>query len=92
MFIIDNKIASEYNEIFELYNLPHKPVRVFTYLIGKGKSKESEMKAIACNNKGKTNNYLYHRKCNFIFKINIISIILQTLPKLFVSIVLYLKC
>ena len=50
--LIMNQVPSDYSEIFKEYNWPHKPVRVFTYLIGNGKSKEEDMKTIACNNKG----------------------------------------
>ncbi|XP_065212040.1 voltage-dependent calcium channel subunit alpha-2/delta-3 isoform X2 [Planococcus citri] len=52
IMLVTNQVPSDYNEIFKEYNWPHKPVRVFTYLIGNGKSKEDDMKTIACNNKG----------------------------------------
>ncbi|XP_069684436.1 voltage-dependent calcium channel subunit alpha-2/delta-3 isoform X2 [Periplaneta americana] len=42
----------DYHEIFKQYNLPHTPVRVFTYLIGRDSSNAQEMHKIACSNKG----------------------------------------
>lgn len=38
-------------EVIKRYNLPHMPVRIFTYLIGGDKS--PELQNIACTNKGK---------------------------------------
>lgn len=52
MIIVDNKVTSDYSNIFREYNWPHKPIRIFTYLVDSGISKESELKNIACNNKG----------------------------------------
>jgi hypothetical protein len=43
----------DYHDIFKQYNLPHTPVRVFTYLIGRDASNADEMHKIACTNKGK---------------------------------------
>lgn len=62
--LILNEVNSDYNDIFKKYNWPHKPVRVFTYLIGSGKSKESEMESIACNNKGKR----FVKPCIIVFR------------------------
>ncbi|KAJ9576006.1 hypothetical protein L9F63_007106, partial [Diploptera punctata] len=42
----------DYHDIFKQYNLPHTPVRVFTYLIGRDASNAEEMRNIACSNKG----------------------------------------
>ncbi|XP_023705860.1 voltage-dependent calcium channel subunit alpha-2/delta-3 isoform X6 [Cryptotermes secundus] len=42
----------DYYEIFKQYNLPHTPIRVFTYLIGRDSSNAEEMNKIACTNKG----------------------------------------
>ncbi|GFG33999.1 hypothetical protein Cfor_04865 [Coptotermes formosanus] len=42
----------DYHDIFKQYNLPHTPVRVFTYLIGRDASNADEMHKIACTNKG----------------------------------------
>lgn len=52
MLIVDDKVNSDFEDVFKEYNWPHKPVRVFAYSIAGGKSKESELKTIACNNKG----------------------------------------
>ena len=38
--------------IFQEYNQPHKPVRVFTYLIGREISDLEAAKWMACENKG----------------------------------------
>lgn len=52
MLIVDDKINSDLEDVFKEYNWPHKPVRVFAYSIAGSKSKESELKTIACSNKG----------------------------------------
>nr|CAD7588141.1 unnamed protein product [Timema genevievae] len=41
-----------YTDIFKLYNWPHMPVRVFTYLIGRDSRNAQEMNVMACDNKG----------------------------------------
>nr|CAD7262603.1 unnamed protein product [Timema shepardi] len=41
-----------FTDIFKLYNWPHMPVRVFTYLIGRDSHNAQEMNAMACDNKG----------------------------------------
>merc|ERR1711892_1503783 len=41
-----------YETIFQEYNQPHKPVRVFTYLIGREISDLEAAKWMACENKG----------------------------------------
>lgn len=38
-------------ELVKKYNFPHMPVRIFSFLVGGDKS--SELKALACENKGK---------------------------------------
>lgn len=79
IMLISNQVSSDYNEIFKEYNWPHKPVRVFTYLIANGKSKEDDMKTIACNNKGilefhfvKTSREFYLEHVFFIFYFRIL--------------------
>jgi hypothetical protein len=52
MLITDGP-SYDYHDIFKHYNLPHTPVRVFTYLIGRDASNAEEMHKIACTNKGK---------------------------------------
>ena len=42
-----------YEEIFKTYNMPHKPVRVFTYLIGREISDLKAANWMACQNRGK---------------------------------------
>ncbi|CAG9816549.1 unnamed protein product [Phaedon cochleariae] len=51
MLITDGPPAT-YKEIFKMYNFPHAPVRVFTYLIGKDSSGANEMHWMACAHKG----------------------------------------
>lgn len=41
-----------YRDVFKQYNWPHMPVRVFTYLVGTDTSSASEMRWMACANKG----------------------------------------
>ncbi|XP_045481988.1 voltage-dependent calcium channel subunit alpha-2/delta-3 isoform X2 [Harmonia axyridis] len=52
IMLITNGPPSSYKEIFKQYNFPHRPVRVFTYLIGKDASNADEMHWMACSNKG----------------------------------------
>lgn len=39
-------------QIIKQYNWPHRPVRIFTYLIGGGSGSRDSMHSIACSNKG----------------------------------------
>lgn len=39
-------------QIIKHYNWPHRPVRIFTYLIGGGSGSRESMHTIACSNKG----------------------------------------
>ncbi len=41
-----------YESIFKLYNMPHKPVRIFTYLIGREISDLKAANEMACTNRG----------------------------------------
>lgn len=40
------------SQIIKRYNWPHRPVRIFTYLIGGASSSRESMESIACSNKG----------------------------------------
>ena len=51
MFVTDG-VPYTYETIFQEYNQPHKPVRVFTYLIGREISDLEAAKWMACENKG----------------------------------------
>nr|XP_023023561.1 voltage-dependent calcium channel subunit alpha-2/delta-3 [Leptinotarsa decemlineata] len=52
IMLITDGPPSTYSEIFKMYNFPHSPVRVFSYLIGKDLSSASEMHWMACAHKG----------------------------------------
>lgn len=55
IMIVSDGAPLNYQEIFELYNwqnLPFKPVRVFSYLIGKEVADVKDIKWMACNNQG----------------------------------------
>ena len=54
IILITEGPPSTYRDIFKTYNWPHKPVRVFTYLVGMDSNGISEMKWMACENKGIT--------------------------------------
>ncbi|XP_049817631.1 voltage-dependent calcium channel subunit alpha-2/delta-3 isoform X1 [Aethina tumida] len=58
IMLITDGLASTYRDIIRLYNFPHRPVRIFTYLVGKDTSSASEMHWMACANKG------YYTKIN----------------------------
>lgn len=51
MLITDGAIKS-HDEIFNRYNYPSSPVRVFTYMIGREVGDITHTKAMACNNRG----------------------------------------
>ena len=51
--LVTDGAPQNYHEIFEKYNLPHKPVRLFTYLIGREITDTKATEDISCNNKGK---------------------------------------
>ena len=44
--------SDNFSSLFQEYNQPHKPVRVFTYLIGREISDLDAAKWMACENKG----------------------------------------
>uniref|UniRef100_A0A6P7F144 Voltage-dependent calcium channel subunit alpha-2/delta-3 isoform X2 n=1 Tax=Diabrotica virgifera virgifera TaxID=50390 RepID=A0A6P7F144_DIAVI len=52
IMLITDGPPSTYKEIFKMYNFPHSPVRVFTYLIGKDSSSASQVHWMACAHKG----------------------------------------
>lgn len=60
MLITDGP-SSTYKEIFKIYNFPHRPVRLFTYLIGSDSGSASEMHWMACENKGIIQILLFRR-------------------------------
>ena len=51
MLVTDN-VPDRYERYFEYHNLPHKPVRMFTYLVGTGNSDLDAAKWMACKFKG----------------------------------------
>ena len=50
--LVTDGVPYTYETIFQEYNQPHKPVRVFTYLIGREISDLQAAKWMACENKG----------------------------------------
>ncbi|XP_066248277.1 voltage-dependent calcium channel subunit alpha-2/delta-3 [Euwallacea similis] len=42
----------DYDSVFNKYNFPHKPVRVFTYLMGSDSGAASQLHRMACSNRG----------------------------------------
>ena len=51
MLVTDN-VPDRNERDFQIHNLPHKPVRMFTYLVGTGNSDLDAAKWMACENKG----------------------------------------
>ncbi|CAH1121282.1 unnamed protein product [Ceutorhynchus assimilis] len=52
IMLITDGPPSSYKEVFKIYNFPHRPVRLFTYLIGSDSGSATEMYWMACENKG----------------------------------------
>ncbi|CAB3369336.1 Hypothetical predicted protein [Cloeon dipterum] len=52
IFLITDGSPSEFKEIFKHYNQPHMPVRIFTYLVAPSGGSATELRWMACNNKG----------------------------------------
>ncbi|XP_031754467.1 voltage-dependent calcium channel subunit alpha-2/delta-4 isoform X4 [Xenopus tropicalis] len=52
IMLITDGAVEEYEPVFEKYNFPDRKVRLFTYLIGREVTFSSNVKWIACNNKG----------------------------------------
>jgi len=52
IMLVTDGVPYNYETIFQEYNQPHKPVRVFTYLIGREISDLQAAKWMACENKG----------------------------------------
>ena len=50
--LVTDGVPYTYETIFQEYTQPHKPVRVFTYLIGREISDLQAAKWMACENKG----------------------------------------
>lgn len=53
IMLITDGPPSSYRDIFTTYNFPHRPVRIFTYLVGSDTGSAEEMRWMACENKGK---------------------------------------
>ena len=52
IMLITDGSPSDFDEVFNRYNYPNAPVRVFTYLIGREASDGSHTKMMACHNRG----------------------------------------
>lgn len=55
IMLVTDGAPSGYREIFEKYNWPHKPVRVFSYVIGREIIDTAATNWMACANKGSSN-------------------------------------
>ncbi|ESN98652.1 hypothetical protein HELRODRAFT_67485, partial [Helobdella robusta] len=60
IMLITDGSPSDFREVFEKYNFPDKKVRVFTYLIGREIRDTTQLKWMACNNKGQLMCYFSH--------------------------------
>ncbi|XP_055687320.1 voltage-dependent calcium channel subunit alpha-2/delta-3 isoform X1 [Lutzomyia longipalpis] len=52
IMLISDGVPYKYQDIFEYYNWPYMPVRMFTYLIGREVADVKEIKWMACENRG----------------------------------------
>ena len=61
--LVTDGVPYTYENIFQEYNQPHKPVRVFTYLIEN--SDLDAAKWMACENKGASTHLLFQKHTVF---------------------------
>ena len=61
--LVTDGVPYTYENIFQEYNQPHKPVRVFTYLIGREISDLDAAKWMACENKGASVHFFLMEIC-----------------------------
>jgi hypothetical protein len=54
IMLVTDGAPRDYREVFEKYNWPHKPVRLFSYLIGKEITDTTSTKWMSCHNKGQS--------------------------------------
>lgn len=52
IMLVTDGSPSDFEDIFNRYNYPNAPVRVFTYLIGREAGDEAHTKMMACHNRG----------------------------------------
>ncbi|BES90285.1 Calcium channel [Nesidiocoris tenuis] len=52
LILVTTGPKGDFRHLFKEFNMPHMPVRVFTYLVGKDKSNVAELFWMACSNKG----------------------------------------
>lgn len=52
IMLITDGSPSDFEDIFNRYNYPNAPVRVFTYLIGRDAGDQAHTKMMACHNRG----------------------------------------
>lgn len=52
IMIVTDGAPDNFESIFEMYNWPRIPIRIFTYLVGKGVTETHEVNWMACNNRG----------------------------------------
>nr|XP_022915064.1 voltage-dependent calcium channel subunit alpha-2/delta-3 isoform X1 [Onthophagus taurus] len=52
IMLITTEASSKHKELFKKYNWPHKPVRIFTYLVGSESASVEDLHWMACSNKG----------------------------------------
>ena len=64
--LVTNDVPDRYEIIFAEYNLPHKPVRMFTYLVGTETTDLDAAKWMACENKGASLFHFFVKKFFFL--------------------------
>lgn len=52
VMLITDGAPENYQDVFEKYNWPNIPIRVFTYLIGREVTANNEVYWMACHNRG----------------------------------------
>ena len=66
--LVTDGAPSGYREVFEKFNWPHKPVRVFSYVIGREIIDTTATNWMACTNKGFTFFFFYLKSILLVIK------------------------
>lgn len=58
--LITDGFNSIYKSVFTTLNFPHRPIRLFSYLVGSDSGGANDLYALSCENKGKYSLYNFN--------------------------------